>query len=300
VLSRLGVPVEGRRATELVYDAFGELVTRHHLFYYRDLGFLDEGAQTRAVGQTNGTCILFAEKDGRFALVRDIAQAYDATALALGGYPSSLATESLVHALQQAGVLAEPPALQLFAVVDDDPSGYWIAREFAAQLQAFGVQEVMLHPLIGPERLTAEQVALGRYALPKGSKTTNWVRETGGIAGESYGLEADAFAPDVLRAAFIAAATPYLRAFRPLDGLCALLEETARRRLDALSLEAVVAQVAAMEPGELLALARHLRPRLVPREEPPAPVVAERMVQMGAAELQELGQRLRARLAAKS
>jgi hypothetical protein len=77
-------------------------------------------------------------------------------------------------------VLAERPALQLFSVVDYDPSGYWIARAFAAPLQAFGVQEVMLHPLIGPERLTAEQVALGRYALPKGSKTTNWVRETGG------------------------------------------------------------------------------------------------------------------------
>jgi hypothetical protein len=127
-------------------------------------------------------------------------------------------------------VLAERPALQLFSVVDYDPSGYWIAREFAAQLHAFGVQEVTLHPLIRPERLTTEQVALGRYARPKGSKTTNWLRETGGIDGEPYGLEADAFVPDVIRAAFIAAATPYLRAFRPLDGFCALLEEAARRR----------------------------------------------------------------------
>jgi hypothetical protein len=125
--------------------------------------------------------ILFAEKDGRFALVREIAQAYDATALALGGYPSSRATEYLVHALQHAGVLAERPALQLFSVVDYDPSGYWIAREFTAQLHAFGVQEVTLHPLIRPERFTTEQVALGRYTLPKGSKTTNWVRETGGL-----------------------------------------------------------------------------------------------------------------------
>ena len=300
VLSRLGVPVEGRRATELVYDAFVELVTHHHLFHYRDLGFLDEGAQTRAVGQTNGTCILFAEKDGRFALVREIAQAYDATALALGGYPSSLATEYLVHALQQAGVLAERPALQLFAVVDYDPSGYWIARELAAQLHAFGIQEVTLHPLIRPERLTTEQVALGRYALPKGSKTTNWLRETGGIDGEPYGLEADAFAPDVIRAAFVAEATPYLRTFRPLDGLCTLLEETARRRLGALPLEVVVVQIAALEARELLALARHLRQRLVPGGEPPAPAVAERIVQMDAAELRELGQRLQERLAAAS
>ena len=44
-----------------------------------------------------------------------------------------------------------------------------------------------------------------------------------------------------------------------LDRLCALLEETAR--LDALPLEAVVAQLAALEAGELLALTRHLRLR---------------------------------------
>jgi len=192
--------------------------------------------------------------------------------------------------------VAERPALQLFAVVDYDPSGYWIAREFAAQLQAFGVQDVTLHPLIRPERLTTEQVALGRYALPKGSKTTNWLRETGGIDGEPYGLEADAFPPDVIRAAFVAEATPYLRAFRPLDGLCALLEETARRRLDALPLEAVVAQTAALDAGELLALARHLRPRLVPGEAAPAPEVAECIVQMDAAKLRALRQRLRERL----
>jgi len=181
-------------------------------------------------------------------------------------------------------------------VVDYDPSGYWIAREFAAQLHAFGVEEVTLHPLIRPERLTTAQVALGRYTLPTGSKTTNWVRETGGIDGEPYGLEADAFPPDVIRAAFVAAATPYLRAFRPLDGLCALLEETARRRLDALPLAAVVAQVVALEAGELLALARHVRPRLVPGEEPPALAVVERIVQMAATELRELVQRLRERL----
>jgi len=233
-------------------------------------------------------------------LVRESAQAYDATALALGGYPSSLATEYLVHALQHAGGLAAHPALQLFAVVDDDPSGYWMAREFAAQLHAFGVQEVTLHPLMRPQRLTTAQVALGRYTLPTGRKTTNWVRETGGIDGEPSGLEADAFAPDVIRAAFVAAATPYLRAFHPLDGLCALLEETARRRLEALTLEAVVAQVADMEAGELLALTRHLRPRLVPGEEPPAPEVAECLVQMAAAELRELVRRLQERRAAEA
>jgi hypothetical protein len=62
----------------------------------------------------------------------------------------------------------------------------------------------------------------------------------------------------------------------------------------------VVAQLAEMEAGELLALARHLRTRLAPGGEGPAPAVVERIVQMNAAELRELGQRLRERLATAS
>jgi hypothetical protein len=95
-------------------------------------------------------------------------------------------------------------------------------------------------------------------------------------------------------------AAPYLRALRPPDGLSTLLEEAARRRLDALTLAAVGTPRAALEAGELLALARHRRPRLVPSEEPPAAAVAERIVQLAAAALRELGQRLRERLAAEA
>ena len=76
--------------------------------------------------------------------------------------------------------------------------------------------------------------------------------------------------------------------------------ETARRRLDTLPLEAVVAQIAALEAGELLALVRHLRPRLAPGGEIPTPTVAERIMQMSAEELRELRQRLRERLAAEA
>ncbi len=62
----------------------------------------------------------------------------------------------------------------------------------------------------------------------------------------------------------------------------------------------MAAQIAELEAVELLALTRHLRPRLVPGEAPPAAAVAERLVQMDAAELCELGQRLRERLATAS
>jgi len=55
-----------------------------------------------------------------------------------------------------------------------------------------------------------------------------------------------------------------------------------------------------MEAGELLALTRHLRPRLVPGEEPRAPAVVERIVRMSAEDLRELVRRLRERLAAEA
>ena len=61
-----------------------------------------------------------------------------------------------------------------------------------------------------------------------------------------------------------------------------------------------MAQLAALAAGELLALARHLRPRLVPSEEPPAAAVAERIVRMSAEELQGLVRGLRERLAAEA
>ena len=248
VLSRLGLPVEGRRFTELVYDVFVELVTHHHLFAYRDLGFL-------------------AEKAGRFALVRDLARASDATALALGGYPSSLATEYLLQALlRQQGVLggarAAPAPLHLFSVVDYDPSGYWIEREFAEQLRALGVGEVTLHPLIRPERLAPERVHWSRYELKKDAKTANWLQETGGIGGEPYGLEADAFTKAEIRAAFVQEATPYLQ--QPAAAPRRLRAAGRRRRV--LSLEAVVERIMQMGTAERRELERRLRERRAQRQ----------------------------------
>jgi hypothetical protein len=305
VLSRLGLPVEGRRATELVYDTFVELVTQHRLFTYREFGFLDEGAHARVVGRTNGALILFAEKEGRFELVREIAQAFDATGVALDGYPSSLATEYLLHALQQRGVLdGSAPAggqpVRLFSIVDYDPSGYWIEREFADQFRAFGVGEIMLHTLVRPERLAPEQVQLSRYRLKKGSKTTNWLRATGGVAGEPYGLEADAFTKDAIRTAFVEEAAPYLQEPDPTAALLALLEEAARRRQVALPLTDVVARLAQLPAAELPELARHLQARLAPEPEYPDAGVSEGIVQLSAEELLALARRVREQLAQKA
>ncbi len=116
-----------------------------------------------------------------------------------------------------------------------------------------------------PERLTPEQVSLSRYRLKAGRKTTNWLRESRGLAGEPYGLEADAFSKELLQATFVAEATPYLQepaAARATDDLLALLEAEAQRRTTVLSVEDVVERIARMSADELLTLVERLRRRL--------------------------------------
>jgi hypothetical protein len=170
--------------------------------------------------------------------------------VALGGYPSSLATEYLLHALQQRGVL--------------DGTG---------------------------------PIQLSRYRLKKGSKTTNWLRATGGTAGEPYGLEADAFTKDAIRSAFVEEAAPYLQEIDPTAALLALLEEAARRRQAALPLADVVARLAQLPTGDLPALTRHLQARLAPELEYPDAGLAEGIMQLQVAELLELARRVRERRA---
>src|SRR6184192_3527499 len=119
------------------------------------------------------------------------------------------------------------------------PLSSW-SRGIASSTTA-GVEDVTLHTLIRPTRLTAEQVRLARYSLPKGSKTTNGLQATGGIDDGPASQEAGAFPPET---SFVEEAAPYLCAPRSLDGLCILLKEATRRRLTARTLEAVAEQIA--------------------------------------------------------
>ena len=72
-----------------------------------------------------------------------------------------------------------------------DPAGYWIEQEFAAQLRTYGVEVGAAHSIIKPDLLPAELLDIYKYRLRMSARTKNWMETTGGINGESYGLEAD-------------------------------------------------------------------------------------------------------------
>jgi hypothetical protein len=209
VLSRLGLEVSGRQYPERVYDAFVELVVVHRLFRYIDIGFLDERIYHRTIGQKNGNLILMVEKDGLFSLAKKVALEHDTTAIALGGFPSYLTMEYLVSDMAKKGLLRQP--VQVFSVVDHDPSGYWIEQEFVSQLKSYGVEVENIHALVDPQALPREVVEVVKYKLQPGAKTRNWLKHTGGIAGKPYGLEADALGGKRIRELYIKAILPYLR-----------------------------------------------------------------------------------------
>ena len=189
VLSRLGLSVSGTRFTNDVYYCFVKLRLLG-LFTYSDLGFLDERGHARVVGKERGNLILFVEKDGLFGVIRKLALQYGITGISLNGFPSYLTTEFLLKDMQMSDLLGRP--IKLFSVVDYDPSGYWIEREFAQQFRDYGLEVASVSTLVEPKGLPNDLLEACKYKLKKGTQTDNWINTTGGIAGEAYGLEADA------------------------------------------------------------------------------------------------------------
>ena len=188
VLSRLGLSVSGTRFTNDVYYCFVKLRLLG-LFTYLDLGFLDERGHARVIGKERGNLILFVEKDGLFSVIRKLALQYGITGISLNGFPSYLTTEFLLKDMQASGLQGRP--IKLFSVVDYDPSGYWIEREFVQQFRDYGMEVASVTTLVEPKFLPQDLLETCKYRLRKGTQSNNWLNATGGIAGQAYGMEVD-------------------------------------------------------------------------------------------------------------
>jgi len=213
VLSRLGLQTQGEAYTEKMYDALLEMVTERRLFNYADMGFIDETAGVKLVGKTNVQVIVFVEKDGLFPIVEAFAKKYDCVGVSTGGYPSILSSEYLVRGMSRYTHVRYH--FDLFSIVDYDPNGAIIEKEFSRQLSLFDMKDQTVWPLINPDYLTAEQIALCRYSLAPGKKTDSWLAETGGVNGEPYGIEANAFTPNQIEGIFLGLVEGKLKPVEP-------------------------------------------------------------------------------------
>lgn len=173
---------------------FVRLIQYSDLMRYKDIGFLDDNQNDRKIG-INNHVILFAEKAGHYPLLQRIAQNSEVTILSLGGQPSLLSAEYFVDEMKTQGIDVRK-SFYTFSLVDYDTSGWIIKDAFLNDLRFFGLKHLQHKDLILPEIFTQEEIELNKFPLRNPAemeaKNRKWLKETGGINGKLYGLEADA------------------------------------------------------------------------------------------------------------
>ena len=159
-------------------DNMVAMVKELDVMRYKDIGFRDDNAANRKVG-ANANIILFAEKLGHQELLDEMAAKYQISTIALGGQPSLMSVEYFVDDLRAAGVDLRR-SFYLFSIVDYDTSGWIIQQAFLDDLKFYGVSNVRLVELVNPDQLTADEVRLSRFPIPKGPdmkyKNETWLR----------------------------------------------------------------------------------------------------------------------------
>lgn len=173
---------------------FVRLIQYSDLMRYKDIGFTDDNQNARKIG-INNHIILFAEKAGHYPFLQRIAQDTDVTILSLGGQPSLLSAEYFVDEMKAQRIDIRK-SFYTFSLVDYDPSGWIIKGAFLNDLKFFGLKHIQHKDIILPEIFTKEEIELNKYPIKTSKemedKNRKWLKETGGINGGLYGLEADA------------------------------------------------------------------------------------------------------------
>lgn len=162
-----------------VSDELVRMVVEEELFDYADIGFSDENEANRTV-RTNANVILFAEKIGHTAFLKEMGEKFQISTIAFGGQPGALTTEYFVRDIKATGVDLRR-SFFLFSIVDYDTSG-WIVRDaFLDNLNKFGIHNTRTIDLVNPDMLTPEEAEFSKFRIPAGrasqEKNTDWLQQ---------------------------------------------------------------------------------------------------------------------------
>lgn len=177
---------------DVVTQNFSQLVLDQKLFSYQDFDFTDENWENRRIGTSKPNILIFAEKTGWIRFLRDLNQELGTSVVALGGAPSALSSEYTAKHILQVLPSSKTP-LKLIGIVDFDPSGHIIAQAFQNQLASCGLAASSLDLLIDPKNYSKKEIEVFKFPLPKSEKTKLdlWLKQTGGIDGQPFGLESE-------------------------------------------------------------------------------------------------------------
>lgn len=176
---------------DVTLRCFEQMVMDWQLFRYRDFDLADENWQNRHIGPKHPQVLVFAEKTGWSRFLRHWHKELGVSVFALGGFPSALSSEYTAFEMQK--VLPAETEVHLLAIVDYDPSGWIIADSFTQQLKRCGLQVGEPTLLISPEHYKPDEIEMFAFELPRRqpTKQARWMEASGGIDGETKGLESE-------------------------------------------------------------------------------------------------------------
>lgn len=200
----------GKGHYRVLHNVLVDLVRERDIMRYKDMGFLNNNAGTVKIDK-NWHVMLVGEKHGKYAVLEKIAKDLNCTTLTLGGQPSVLSMEYLVDDYKARGIDVRKSMYIIF-VVDYDPAGWIIRDSVIHNLKFYGMKNIKIIDIIKPDILTAQEIELAKFPLPKGKEVINrkWMERTGGINGAPYGFESDSVPFERLREKIIETAKPYV------------------------------------------------------------------------------------------
>lgn len=160
-------------------DVLAGMVKDWRVMEYKDIGFRDDNQFNRKVG-VNANVILFSEKLGHYEFLKNIADIFQISIIALGGQPSVVNVEYFVDDLKSQGVDIRR-SFFLFSIVDYDTSGWIVRDSFIDDLNRYGIKNITYTDLIHPNALLSDEIISARIPLRDDQtsfkKNTDWLRE---------------------------------------------------------------------------------------------------------------------------
>ncbi len=208
-ISRLGA-LEGSDHYKTLSEVMARLVS-HKIVTYKEYGLGEE--ENWAIGKTRPAVILLAEKRSHFRFIKGFNEQYGVSVLAAGGIPGMITMEFFTDAFKKAIPQIHLKEILVITLTDYDPSGDLIISTFLDNLKTYNIPRTKFVRLVSPANFTPDEVEGYKYALVGDDEATptmvrKWLKKTGGINGQAFGLETDALmiTPARVRELFLGAA----------------------------------------------------------------------------------------------
>lgn len=174
--------------------SFDQFVLRGFFRFQDEFKFQDSNENFHIVGSRRPRLIFYTEKEGLFWFCKELAKKYGISVMASHGEPGYLTLEYFSDKLRAKRV----KNVEVLALTDYDPWGFNIAESFVEKLRepVYGFKKVNTTHLTSLELFDKDKLDyikrdLRNVSPSKKKQVDDWLKITGGIGGEPYGVHID-------------------------------------------------------------------------------------------------------------